>query len=99
MDSKLKKLIKQSASSDKALSALEEELFRSDLLAKALGGTTQAVDIINGGVKVNALPEEVFAIVNHRIATHRYSNILFSLIHTVTYSDRRIAPSRPSNLV
>ncbi|KAJ7612708.1 hypothetical protein FB45DRAFT_939594 [Roridomyces roridus] len=28
--------------------------------------TTQAVDIIGGGVKVNALPEEAHAIVNHR---------------------------------
>ncbi|KAF8189622.1 hypothetical protein K438DRAFT_1832892 [Mycena galopus ATCC 62051] len=30
--------------------------------------TTQAVDIVHGGVKVNALPEEAYAIVNHRVA-------------------------------
>ncbi|KAJ7753335.1 hypothetical protein DFH07DRAFT_824116 [Mycena maculata] len=30
--------------------------------------TTQAVDIIYGGVKVNALPEQATAIVNHRIS-------------------------------
>lgn len=29
--------------------------------------TTQAVDVINGGVKANALPEEVFASVNYRV--------------------------------
>ncbi|KAJ7686723.1 hypothetical protein B0H17DRAFT_1160593 [Mycena rosella] len=30
--------------------------------------TTQAVDIIHGGVKVNALPEQATAVVNHRIS-------------------------------
>jgi acetylornithine deacetylase/succinyl-diaminopimelate desuccinylase-like protein len=30
-------------------------------------------DIIYGGVKVNALPEAVYAIANHRIADHRYA--------------------------
>lgn len=29
--------------------------------------TTQAVDLISGGVKVNALPEETNAVINHRI--------------------------------
>ncbi|WVO21424.1 uncharacterized protein IAS62_002732 [Cryptococcus decagattii] len=36
-------------------------------MGKAMVSTTQAVDIINGGLKVNALPESVVAIVNHRI--------------------------------
>jgi len=30
--------------------------------------TSQAVDLISGGVKINALPEKVYAVVNHRIA-------------------------------
>ncbi|KAJ7633641.1 hypothetical protein DFH06DRAFT_1222410 [Mycena polygramma] len=30
--------------------------------------TTQAVDIVGGGVKVNALPEEAHVVVNHRVA-------------------------------
>lgn len=34
---------------------------------RALMSTTQATDIINGGVKVNALPEVVTAVVNHRV--------------------------------
>jgi Gly-Xaa carboxypeptidase len=37
-------------------------------LGRAIISTTQAVDIINGGIKVNALPEVVTAIVNHRIS-------------------------------
>ncbi|KAJ3030585.1 UNVERIFIED_CONTAM: hypothetical protein HDU68_008478 [Siphonaria sp. JEL0065] len=36
----------------------------------ALLVTTQATDIINGGLKVNALPEKVTAIINHRIGSH-----------------------------
>jgi Gly-Xaa carboxypeptidase len=40
---------------------------RSDLSDKAMMGTTQAVDVINGGVKVNALPELVTTLVNYRI--------------------------------
>lgn len=32
--------------------------------------TSQAVDIISGGIKVNALPEQVQVTVNHRIAPH-----------------------------
>ncbi|OXH37725.1 Gly-Xaa carboxypeptidase [Cryptococcus neoformans] len=34
---------------------------------KSMLTTTQAVDIIHGGLKVNALPEAVTAIVNHRV--------------------------------
>lgn len=34
---------------------------------KELVRTSQAVDIISGGIKANALPEDVFTIVNHRI--------------------------------
>lgn len=36
-------------------------------LGRAMVSTTQAIDIINGGVKINALPEVVTAVVNHRI--------------------------------
>ncbi|KAJ3073954.1 hypothetical protein HDU98_000256 [Podochytrium sp. JEL0797] len=32
--------------------------------------TTMAVDVINGGLKVNALPEKVTTLVNHRIGAH-----------------------------
>lgn len=39
----------------------------TSLSDKALVGTTTAVDVINGGVKVNALPELVTALVNFRI--------------------------------
>ncbi|KAF7360353.1 putative Gly-X carboxypeptidase [Mycena venus] len=51
--------------------------------------TTQAVDIIHGGVKVNALPEQATAIVNHRISVdssvkeiqQRYLELLNPVAH------------------
>ncbi|WWD02188.1 hypothetical protein V865_000226 [Kwoniella europaea PYCC6329] len=60
----------------KALKEIEdwwvEGSYKDGTLPKGMGsamvGTTQAVDIINGGLKVNALPESVVAIVNHRIS-------------------------------
>ena len=33
--------------------------------------TKHSLFLVQGGIKVNALPENVFAIVNHRIAEHR----------------------------
>ncbi|KAJ3094827.1 hypothetical protein HDU97_007539 [Phlyctochytrium planicorne] len=35
---------------------------------KALLGTTQAVDVVKGGVKVNSLPEQVTVTINYRIS-------------------------------
>ena len=43
-----------------------------DKTFKSLIGTTQAIDLIHGGVKTNALPEEAWAVVNNRIATQRF---------------------------
>ncbi|KIK51550.1 hypothetical protein GYMLUDRAFT_181309 [Collybiopsis luxurians FD-317 M1] len=60
--------IKRSITSDEALRDAEKILFKDKIL-KSLVGTTQAADIIHGGVKSNALPEQAYAVVNHRIAT------------------------------
>ena len=67
---RLRNDIKASVHSDKALRRAEKELFK-DTQLRALAGTTQAIDLIQGGVKVNALPEQASAVVNHRIATDR----------------------------
>jgi Gly-Xaa carboxypeptidase len=64
----LRALIKTSVHSDRALRKLEAELIK-DKTYKSLIGTTQAIDLIQGGVKTNALPEEAWAVVNNRIAT------------------------------
>ncbi|KAJ6454169.1 hypothetical protein C8R45DRAFT_1038267 [Mycena sanguinolenta] len=46
-----------------------EMMAERDAGDRARLSTTQAVDIVRGGVKVNALPEEAHAIVNHRVAS------------------------------
>lgn len=40
--------------------------------------TSQAADMINGGVKTNALPESVQAIVNYRVAVHQAPDQIFN---------------------
>jgi Gly-Xaa carboxypeptidase len=65
---KIKNAIARSLKSERALRHVQDALF-ADPMLRALAGTTQAVDIVAGGVKSNALPEEAFAVVNHRIDT------------------------------
>jgi Gly-Xaa carboxypeptidase len=69
----LKKALLRSVKSDKALRLAEKISFGAEdgYITQALAGTTQAVDLIEGGVKVNALPERAAAVVNHRISTER----------------------------
>ncbi|KAJ4473875.1 Zn-dependent exopeptidase [Lentinula aciculospora] len=51
-----------------ALKKFGDVLFEAVPFFSVLSRTTQAVDLISGGVKVNALPERAEALVNHRIA-------------------------------
>lgn len=71
----LRSAIKDSVDSDEALRDAESILFQNKVF-KSLVGTTQAADIIRGGVKSNALPEQAWAVVNHRIATTRLAIFL-----------------------
>ncbi|TFK51921.1 carboxypeptidase S [Heliocybe sulcata] len=66
----IRRMIKEARESDDALKQLEAELTASLPAFKHIAGTTQAVDIIEGGVKVNALPERAHVVVNHRIADY-----------------------------
>ncbi|OBZ74255.1 Carboxypeptidase S [Grifola frondosa] len=66
----LRQLAQEAVHNDAALERLKEGLLASYPLYTAILSTTQAVDLIQGGVKVNALPERVSAVVNHRIAEH-----------------------------
>ncbi|KAH9893483.1 carboxypeptidase S [Cubamyces lactineus] len=65
---KLRKALKKAEKSDRALKEAQKELFKSKSF-HAMVGTTQAIDLIEGGVKTNALPERAWAVVNHRVAT------------------------------
>jgi Gly-Xaa carboxypeptidase len=98
----LRALIKTSVHSDRALSKLEAELIR-DPMYSALIGSTQAIDLVQGGVKANALPEEAWAVINHRVATQRSvfcirteAHVVHSPYPTVAYEQlcRRCAATR-----
>ncbi|ORY33967.1 putative Gly-X carboxypeptidase [Naematelia encephala] len=49
-------------------SKLAKELATADRRVNSLLATSQAIDLINGGVKVNALPEVVDTTINYRIS-------------------------------
>jgi Gly-Xaa carboxypeptidase len=68
MPHSLKRALRRADKSDRALQKAEELLFK-DTAFRALAGTTQAIDLVSGGVKTNALPEQAYAVVNHRIDT------------------------------
>ncbi|KAG8871465.1 hypothetical protein FRB97_008660 [Tulasnella sp. 331] len=68
-----RQIILQASKSDKALKMLEKIVLSDETekgrQIRAILSTTQAVDIVAGGIKINALPEEAYALVNHRIST------------------------------
>ncbi|KAG8943367.1 hypothetical protein FRC04_002923 [Tulasnella sp. 424] len=67
-----REVIRASQGDETALKKVKQYILHSDgpnaEWLRSILGTTQAVDMIHGGVKSNVLPEEAFAIVNHRIA-------------------------------
>lgn len=63
--SALKRAIQKSADSERALHRVEEMIFRDNEI-KSTVGTTQAVDMIQGGVKSNALPEQRSVLISQR---------------------------------
>ncbi|KAI0820830.1 carboxypeptidase S [Trametes gibbosa] len=65
---KLRRLTRKAVHSDTALAELRDALLQNYPDYEALLHTTQAVDIIEGGLKTNALPERAAAVVNHRIS-------------------------------
>ncbi|KAI0331438.1 carboxypeptidase S [Cubamyces sp. BRFM 1775] len=67
---RLRQLARDAVDSDSALEELRDALIEEFPRFEAVLRTTQAVDLVQGGVKVNALPEKVAAVVNHRIAEH-----------------------------
>ena len=71
--SNLRRTIKKSVYSDKALESLQPYILKDNELY-SLVSTTQAIDLIGGGVKSNALPELAWAVVNHRISVLRYNH-------------------------
>ncbi|GAA5938609.1 M20 family metallopeptidase [Sporobolomyces koalae] len=63
MDASLKKKVRN----EHKWKQLGHELADSDPILRSFLSTSQAIDLINGGVKVNALPEYVTSTINYRI--------------------------------
>lgn len=68
MSSWLRKTIQKSLHSKNAAKKVADYLANNDINKRYLMQTSQAVDLISGGVKINALPEKVYTVINHRIA-------------------------------
>ncbi|WVO16200.1 hypothetical protein L204_103871 [Cryptococcus depauperatus] len=62
------KSLKSQVRNPKKWNKLAHDLAANDRVINSFLATTQAIDLISGGVKVNALPEYVEATVNHRVA-------------------------------
>ena len=75
LPSNLRHTIKKSVYSDKALESLQSYVLENKELY-SLVTTTQAIDMIGGGIKSNALPELAWAVVNRRISVLRYDHCL-----------------------
>ena len=82
----LRSLARKAITDDTALSKLTTELAKLSPKFRALMSTTQAVDVISGGVKINALPERASVLVNQRIAEHRSVAIGTRFTWLTTYS-------------
>jgi Gly-Xaa carboxypeptidase len=84
---KLKKLLPKRLGSDcKSMMKkdhLAEEAAKESLYTKYLMTTSVAVDLISGGVKVNALPERAVVTVNHRINVGEDSSVVKHRLSTL----------------
>ncbi|CEQ42341.1 SPOSA6832_04155 [Sporobolomyces salmonicolor] len=79
MDKGLKRRLRRESEWKK----LGEEMAREDDVVRAFLGTTQAVDLVQGGVKINALPEYTTASINYRIDFLSSVNATLSRIASV----------------
>jgi Gly-Xaa carboxypeptidase len=69
MNPDLRSKIKGALTNKRDAKALADDLSETDIFQRYLMQTSQATDLISGGVKINALPEKVYAVINHRIAS------------------------------
>jgi carboxypeptidase PM20D1 len=70
--------------------AAHQGQMEKDHVSRALLGTSQAVTMVQGGVKANVLPERACATVNYRLFPGDTRNSCWSRIVTIT----RVLPCR-----
>lgn len=84
MDSNLRTKIRKSLTSKKAAKSVANQLAEEDIFKRYLMQTSQAPDLVLGGVKVNALPEKVYAVINYRVAVEsRIKDIQSDLVSVI----------------
>jgi Gly-Xaa carboxypeptidase len=94
MEPWLRKAIQSALTNKKAAKGVADYLSNKDMFQRYLMQTSQAIDLISGGVKINALPEKVYAVINHRIAVEsRIEDIRSKLQYLIT---SEILPKFPS---
>jgi Gly-Xaa carboxypeptidase len=86
MDSWLRKTIKKSLKSKKAAKSVADYVAKKNVFQRYLMQTSQATDLISGGVKINALPEKVYAVINHRIAVESHVYEIRAKLRTLVES-------------
>lgn len=86
MSSWLKKMIQKSQTSKAAAKIVAEYLAKDSISQRYLMQTSQATDLVSGGVKINALPEKVYAVINHRIAVESRTDEVRSKMQSVIES-------------
>jgi Gly-Xaa carboxypeptidase len=96
MSSWLRKIIKKALKSRKAAKKVANYLADKDIFNRYLMQTSQAVDIVSGGIKINALPEKVYAVINHRIAVESHVSAVRTTIQSLIAS--QILPKFPMSL-
>lgn len=62
------------------------QLIKLDKTYGATLRTSQAIDLVWGGVKVNALPERATGVVDHRIAEFRFVLFIANIANTPSRS-------------
>ncbi|WWD17284.1 hypothetical protein CI109_101724 [Kwoniella shandongensis] len=88
------KSLKSRVKNPKKWPSLAKELAGNDRKVNSFLATSQAIDLISGGVKVNALPEFVQATVNYRISftssvnetLEHVLNVLKPLVHSLNFT-------------
>nr|XP_018266697.1 uncharacterized protein I303_00672 [Kwoniella dejecticola CBS 10117]OBR88855.1 hypothetical protein I303_00672 [Kwoniella dejecticola CBS 10117] len=78
MEDNLKKMVRE----EKCWPALAEQM-GDDRILQTFLKTTQAVDIVNGGIKYNALPEYVTSMTNYRIDFFETTQDTFSRLEKI----------------
>jgi Gly-Xaa carboxypeptidase len=96
MNPDLRAKIKGALTNKRDAKAVADSLSETDIFRRYLMQTSQATNLISGGVKINALPEKVYAVINYRIAVESRVKDIQSNLESLIIS--KILPKFPMKL-